>query len=63
MDGVAKRQNRTLKNMVRSMISYSTLPESLQGEALKTVTYILNRVPIKTVVKTPYKLWLGKRPS
>ena len=28
-NGVAERQNRTLKDMVRSMISHSTLPESL----------------------------------
>ncbi|KAL6329146.1 hypothetical protein AAG906_011599 [Vitis piasezkii] len=30
-NGVAERQNRTLKDMVRSMISHSTLPESLWG--------------------------------
>ena len=29
MNGVAERRNRTLKDMVRSMISHSTLPESL----------------------------------
>jgi len=29
MNGVAERQNKTLKDMVRSMISHSTLPESL----------------------------------
>ena len=47
MNGVAERRNRTLKDMVRSMISHSTLPESLWGEALKTAAYILNRVPTK----------------
>ena len=44
MNGVAERQNRTLKDMVRSMISHSTLPESLWGEAIKTAAYILNRI-------------------
>ena len=29
MNGVAERQNRTLKDMVRSMISHSNLPKSL----------------------------------
>ena len=29
MNGVSKRRNKTLKDMVRSMISQSTLPESL----------------------------------
>ena len=63
MNGVAERRNRTLKDMVRSMISHSTLPESLWGEALKTAAYILNRVPTKAAAKTPYELWTGKKPS
>ena len=63
MNGVAERRNRTLQNMVRSMISHSSLPESLWGEALKTAVYILNRVPSKAVAKTPYELWTGKKPS
>ena len=35
-NGVAERRNRTLINMVRSMLSNSTLPVSLWMEALKT---------------------------
>ena len=45
MNGVGERRNRTLQDMVRSMISHSSLLESLWGEALKTAMYILNRVP------------------
>jgi len=63
MNGVAERRNRTLKHMVRSMISHSTLLESLWGEALKTAVYILNKVLSKAVNKTPYELWTNKRPS
>ncbi|RVX07895.1 Retrovirus-related Pol polyprotein from transposon TNT 1-94 [Vitis vinifera] len=62
-NGVAERRNRTFKDMVRSMISHSTLPESLWGEAIKTAVYILNRVPSKAVAKTPYELWTSKKPS
>ncbi|RVW81995.1 Retrovirus-related Pol polyprotein from transposon TNT 1-94 [Vitis vinifera] len=62
-NGVTERRNRTLKDMVRSMISHSTLPESLWGEAIKTAVYILNRVPSKAVAKTPYELWTSKKPS
>ena len=51
MNGVVERRNRTLKDMVRSMICHSNLPESLWGEALKTATYILNRVSTKTASK------------
>ena len=62
-NGVAKRQNRTLKDMVRSMINHFTLLESLWGEAVKTTVYILNRVPSKAIAKTPYELWTSKKPS
>jgi hypothetical protein len=60
---VAERQNRTLMDMVRSMLSYSDLSVKLWIEALKTVVHILNRVPSKSVPKTPYELWVGRKPS
>ena len=50
-------------DMVRRMISYSTLPLSLWMEVLKTSIHILNRVPSKLVPKTPYELWTGRVPS
>ena len=56
MNGVAERRNITLKDMVRSMISHSTLPTSLWGKALKTAVYKLNRVPTKATDKTPYEI-------
>jgi hypothetical protein len=62
-NGVAERRNRTLMDMVRSMLSYSTLPISLWMEALKTATHILNKVPSKSVPTTPYELWTGREPS
>ena len=63
MNGVAERRNRTLKDMVRSMINHTSLPEPLWGEALKTSAYLLNRVPMKATLKTPYELWTGNKPS
>ena len=62
MNGVAERRNRTLKDMVRSMICHTTLPHSLWGDALKTAIYILNRVLTKARNKTPYELWTDKKP-
>ena len=62
-NGVAKRRNRTLMEMVRSMISMTNLPSFLWGEALKTALYILNRVPTKAVPLTPFELWTGRKPS
>ena len=55
-NGVAERRNRTLLDMVRSMLSNSKLPKFLWTEALKTVVYILNRVPTKAVPKMPLEL-------
>jgi transposase InsO family protein len=59
MNGVAERRNRTLMEMTRSMISHTSIPLNLLGEALKTAVYILNRVPTKAANKTPYELWTG----
>ncbi|KAL0415524.1 UNVERIFIED_CONTAM: Retrovirus-related Pol polyprotein from transposon TNT 1-94 [Sesamum latifolium] len=62
-NGVAERRNRTLLDMVRSMMASSKLPKSLWIEALKTVVYILNRVPTKAVSKTPFELFKGWKPN
>ncbi|KAL0320291.1 UNVERIFIED_CONTAM: Retrovirus-related Pol polyprotein from transposon TNT 1-94 [Sesamum radiatum] len=56
-NGVAKRRNRTLLDMVRSMMASSKLPKFLWIEALKTAVYILNQVPTKAVSKTPFELF------
>ena len=42
-NGVDERRNRTLMEMVRSMMSYYSVLIPLWGEALKTAMYILNR--------------------
>ena len=55
-NGVTERRNRTLKDIVRSMMAHTTLPESLWSDTLKTVIYLLNRVPSKTVTKISYEL-------
>jgi hypothetical protein len=58
---VAERRNRTLMDMMRSMLSYSMLPNSLWMEALKTIVHILYRVPSKSVPKTPYEIWTCRK--
>lgn len=62
-NGVAERRNRTLLDMVRSMLSHSNLGAHFWGEALSTTVYILNRVLSKPINMTPYELWTGKKPS
>nr|KAJ0211099.1 hypothetical protein LSAT_V11C400217220 [Lactuca sativa] len=62
-NGVAERKNRTLKEMVNSMFSYSGLSERFWGEAMLTSCYILNRTPNKRSKNTPYELWCKKVPN
>ena len=62
-NGVAKRKNRTLLDMVRSMLNNSKLPRFLWIEALKKAVYILNQVLTKAIPKTPFELWKGWKPS
>ena len=62
-NGVYERRNRTLLDMVRSMMSQSDLPLSFWGYALETTAFTLNRVPSKSVDKAPYEIWTGKTPS
>ena len=49
--------------MVRSKMSYTTLPISFQGYALNTAMYLLNLVPLKLVSKTTIELWIRCKPS
>ncbi|GKC28562.1 retrotransposon protein, putative, ty1-copia subclass [Tanacetum coccineum] len=62
-NGVSERRNRTLLDMVRSMMSQTTLPKSFWDYALESVARILNMVPTKKVDKTPYEVWHGQAPK
>jgi hypothetical protein len=60
-NGVSECRNRTLLDMVRSMMSLTDLLLSFWGYALETFT--LNRAPSKSVETTPYELWFGAKPK
>ncbi|GJU60990.1 zinc finger, CCHC-type containing protein [Tanacetum coccineum] len=62
-NGVSERRNRTLLDMVRSMMSQTTLPKSFWDYALESVARILNMVPTKKVDKTPYEVWYEQAPK
>ncbi|KAJ8492316.1 hypothetical protein OPV22_014037 [Ensete ventricosum] len=63
LNGVSERRNRTLLDIVMSMMSFADLPVSIWGYTLETAAYLLNRVPLKSVVSTPYEIWKGKKPD
>src|SRR3954454_19876658 len=60
---VSEGLNRTLLDMVRSMMSLTDLPLSFWGHALETAAFTLNRAPSKSVETTPYELWFGNNPK
>ncbi|GJX29675.1 retrotransposon protein, putative, ty1-copia subclass [Tanacetum coccineum] len=62
-NGVSEKRNRTLLDMVRFMMSQTTLPKSFWDYALESVACILNMVPTKKVDKTPYEVWHGQAPT
>ena len=62
-NGVAERRNRTLLEMVRSMMSSASLLVSFWGYALETTQYLLNLVPSKAISTTLKELWTGQKPS
>ena len=62
-NGVSERHNRTLLDIVQSMMSLTNLPLSFWGYALEKATFTLNRAPSKSVETTPYELWFGKKPK
>ena len=62
-NGVFERHNRTLFDMVRSMMYLTDLPLSFWGYALETTAFTLNKAPSKSVETTLYELWFGKKPK
>ena len=59
-NGMGKRYNCTLKDMMRNMMGRSNLLEYLRSEAHKTILYIFNRVLSKSVPKYLSNFrWIG----
>ena len=61
-NGIAEKRNRTLLDMVHSMLANSSFPNYLWGETLRTMAYILNQILSKSIPKTPFELWSGRKP-
>ncbi|GKC10934.1 putative ribonuclease H-like domain-containing protein [Tanacetum coccineum] len=63
-NGVAERKNKTLIEATRTMLADSKLPTTFWAETVNTACYVQNRVlVIKPHNKTPYELFLGKKPA
>ncbi|CAD7083811.1 unnamed protein product [Hermetia illucens] len=62
-NGKAERDNRTIIESARTMITAEKLPLSLWAEAVGTAVTVLNRVRATGKEKTPYEIWFGKTPD
>lgn len=64
-NGVAERMNRTLLDLVRSMLHSKGIEFKFWAEALSTATYIRNRVPSPSLPNdsTPFNLWMKRNPD
>ena len=62
-NGVFECRNRTLLDMVRSMMSLTDLLLSFWGYSLETAAFMLNTASSKSVEMTLYELWFRKKPK
>jgi transposase InsO family protein len=63
-NGVSERKNRTLLNMVRSMINARNVPKRFWPEAVKWANHVMNRSPTLSVKNiTPEEAWSGVKPA
>src|SRR5271169_92182 len=64
-NGIAERINRTLMDMVRTMMITSKLPAPFWGEAVHTAAKVRNRLPTSSLKGniSPHEAWFGVAPS
>jgi len=61
---VAERANRTICERIRSIIAETKLPKELWGELARTVVYLKNRSPTRSLKdKTPFEALYGEKPD
>ena len=61
-NGRAERDNRTIIESARTMLFAKGLPVTLWAEAANTAVYLMNRARVRGD-KTPYELWVKKKPN
>ena len=63
-NSVAEQMNRTLVEVVHSMLSDAKLPKRFWAEALSTAVYLRNRSPTTAVQgKTTFEAWTKEKPD
>lgn len=63
-NGVSERKNRTILNMVRSLLARGKIPKEFWPEAVNWSIHVLNRSPTFSVQNmTPEEAWSGRKPN
>jgi transposase InsO family protein len=63
-NGVVERKNRTLLDMVRTMLDEYKTSDQFWAEAINTACYAINRLNLHRILKkTSYELLTGKKPN
>jgi hypothetical protein len=60
-NGITKRKNRTLTELVNAMLDTARLSKEWWGEAILTACHVLNRVSTKNKEIIPFEEWEKKR--
>ena len=56
---IENQLNRTLKEMMNSLLVSASTANNLWGEAILSTYHLQNRISYKKTGKTPYELWKG----
>ena len=62
-NGVAEHKNKILINLTNSMLVSSGAPKYFWGEAILIANSVLDRVPHKKTLLTPFELWQKYKPN
>ena len=62
-NGVAEINNRTLKDMIHSLLVNAFALDNLWGETILSTCHLQNRNPYQKTGRTPYELWKGHAPN
>ena len=63
-NGRVERQNRTIVEMMRTLLCAANLPKSLWAEMARTATYIRNMIPLNRLnFHTPFEVRVGCAPD
>ena len=63
-NGLSERKNRTILNMVRSLMTRGRVPKNIWPEVVNWSVHILNRSPTFAIQNmTPEEAWRGRKPD